>query len=273
VREGRQIRFLFLPEGHDPDTLVAAEGRAAFEQRLSGALPLSEYLVRELSEQSDLAHADGRARFAESARPLYQKVPAGVYRELLLGRLAQVVGLAPERLEELWSKAPGAPAAAPAPAGARTPAGRARTSAGRGSLVRQAIVRLVHFPSIASEVSPAERSGLDASDEAGIKLLCELLDNLREQPAQISAQVIQRWAGREGGESLQKLLEREEVITDAAAAAGELRAALVKLANLAAERRLESLEARSRAGPLTTEEIKEFQRLMSILSARWARRG
>jgi DNA primase len=272
AREGREIRFLFLPDGHDPDTLVAAEGRAAFEQRFTQALPLSEYLVRELSEQGDLSHADGRARFAESARPLYQKVPAGVYRELLLGRLAQVVGLPPERLEELWSKAPGAPSPAAAPPASRVPA-RTRTSAGRGSLVRQAIVRLVHFPAIASEVSPAERSGLDASEEAGIQLLRELLDNLREQPAQISAQVIQRWAGREGGESLQKLLEREEVITDAAAAAGELRAALVKLADLAAERRLQALEAKTRSGPLTEEELHEFQRLISILSAREARRG
>ena len=271
AREGRQIRFLFLPEGHDPDTLVAAEGRDAFERRLAEALPLSEYLVRELSEQSDLSHADGRARFAESARPLYQKVPAGVYRELLLGRLAQVVGLASDRLEELWSKAPGAPPA-PAPNTSRPPE-RTRASGGRGSLVRQAIVRLVHYPAIAAEVSPAERSGLDASEEAGIKLLRELLDNLREQPAQISAQVIQRWAGREGGESLQKLLEREEVITDAAAAAGELRAALVKLADLAAERRLQALEAKSRAGSLTADESKEFQRLISILGTREARRG
>ena len=139
--------------------------------------------------------------------------------------------------------------------------------------MRQAIVRLVHFPSIAAEVSAAERSGLDASEEAGIQLLRELLDNLREQPAQISAQVIQRWAGREGGESLQKLLEREEVITDAAAAAGELRGALVKLADLAAERRLQALEAKSRSGALTEHELEEFQRLISILSAREARRG
>jgi DNA primase len=272
AREGRQIRFLFLPDGQDPDTLIAAEGRGAFEQRLTTAVPLSEYLVRELSEQSDLTHADGRARFAESARPLYQKVPAGVYRELLLGRLAQVVGLAAERLEVLWAeKSGGAPAPPAAPTAPR--AGRARTSGGRGSLVRQAIVRLVHFPAIATEVSAAERSGLDTSEEAGIALLRELLDNLRDQPAQISAQVIQRWAGRDGGESLQKLLEREEVITDAAAAAGELRAALVRLADLAADRRLQALEAKSRSGPLSSDELLEFQRLMSHLSAREAGRG
>ncbi|EQD33039.1 DNA primase [mine drainage metagenome] len=75
AREGREIRFLFLPEGHDPDTLVGEEGREAFERRLEAALPLSEYLVRELSGQSDLAHADGRARLAEAARPLIAPVP------------------------------------------------------------------------------------------------------------------------------------------------------------------------------------------------------
>ena len=50
ARDGRQIRFLFLPEGHDPDSLVGEEGREAFEKRLEGALPLSEYLAAALAE-------------------------------------------------------------------------------------------------------------------------------------------------------------------------------------------------------------------------------
>ncbi|TLY77023.1 MAG: DNA primase [Gammaproteobacteria bacterium] len=273
AREGREIRFLFLPEGHDPDTLIGAEGREAFEQRLSGAVPLSEYLVRELSEQSELAHADGRARFAESARPLFARVPEGVYRELLLERLAEVVGLPAQRLQELWTSGRNlaAPGAAPAaPARHRPPATR---GAGRGSLVRQAIVRLLHYPAIAAQVSLAERAGLDASEEPGIDLLRELLDNLRERPAQISAQVIQRWSGRPGGEALQKLLEREEVITDAAAAAGELRGALERLAGLAAGRRLEALETKSRAGGLTQNELEEFQQLIQKMGHHDARGG
>ena len=273
AREGREIRFLFLPEGHDPDTLVGAEGREAFEQRLQSAVPLSEYLVRELSEQSELAHADGRARFAESARPLFARVPEGVYRELLLERLAEVVGLPPQRLEELWTSGRNVPAgAAPAPPPHRAPAPATR-GAGRGSLVRQAIVRLLHYPAIAGTVSLAERAGLDASEEPGIGLLRDLLDNLREQPAEISAQVIERWSGRAGGEALQKLLEREEVITDALAAAGELRGALAKLADLAAERRLEALETKIRAGSLAPQELEEFQRLILKLGHRDARGG
>ena len=272
AREGREIRFLFLPQGHDPDTLVAAEGRAAFEQRLQGAVPLSEYLVRELSEQSELTHADGRARFAETARPLFAKVPEGVYRELLLERLAEVVGLSSQRLEELWSQ--GRAGAAPAAAPQRRPPARGGTrAAGRGSLVRQAIVRLLHYPSIAGEVTAAERAGLDASDEAGVGLLRELIDNLREHPAQIPAQLIQRWSGREGAEALQKLLEREEVITGTTAAAEEFRAALVKLSDQAAGRRLEALEAKSRAGNLAANEIEEFQRLIENLGRRDARGG
>jgi DNA primase len=272
TREGREIRFLFLPEGHDPDTLVADEGREAFEARLASALPLSEYLVRELSQQSDLTHADGRARFAESARPLFAKVPAGVYRELLLERLAQVVGLSAARLEELWAavRTPAAPATA-APA-RRAPA-RTRISAGRGGLVRQAIARLLRYPAIAAQVTPAERTGLDASEEPGVALLRELLDDLRARPAQIPAQVIQRWAGRAGAESLPKLLEREEVMTDGTAAAGEFRAALVKLSDQAAGKRLEALEAKSRSGGLEPNELVEFQQLIMKLSSRDARSG
>ena len=270
AREGRELRFLFLPQGHDPDTLVAEEGREAFEARLADAVPLSEYLVSELSEQSELKSADGRARFAENARPLFTKVPAGVYRELLLERLAEVVGLPPARLEELWHGR-AAPAAGPAPA--PPPPARVAIGAGRGSLVRQAIVRLLHYPAIAAEVSPAERAGLDASEEPGVALLRELLDNLKATPAQIPAQVIVRWEGREEVESLKKLLDREEVISDAPAAAGELRAALVRLADQAARRRLEALEAKERAGDLSSGEREEFQRLISRLSRREAGGG
>jgi len=272
AREGREIRFLFLPEGHDPDTLVAEEGAEAFEARIASALPLSEYLVRELSAQSELTHADGRARFAESARPLFSKLPEGVYRELLLERLAQVVGLSAPRLEELWAAGRTPVAGAAAAPAVRTPA-RTRTSAGRGGLVRQAIVRLLHYPMIAAQVTPAERAGLDGSEERGVALLRELLDDLRERPAQIPAQVIQRWAGREGAESLPKLLEREEVIPDSPAAAQELRAALVKLAEQAAGRRLEALEAKSRSGNLEPNELLEFQQLIVKLSSRDARSG
>jgi len=193
-----------------------------------------------------------------------------VYRELLLTRIAGVIGLPPHRLQELWSG--GSTATSASRNATETPTsgplartanqGRARTSAGRGSLVRQAIVRLVRFPAIAQQVTVEERTGLDACEEPGIELLRALLDDLRERPLQIPAQVIERWADKPGGEVLQKLLQREEIITNADGAAGELRGALLKLEATVAERRLEALEEKSRRMRLEPEELKEFQQLM-----------
>ncbi len=265
AREGREIRFLFLPEGHDPDTLVGEEGREAFERRLESTLPLSEYLVKELSEQTDLSHADGRARFAESVRPLVAKVPEGVYHELLTARVAAVVGLAADRLQEIWAGT--GPAPARAPAASATSAGeaekpRVRLSAGRGSLIRQAIARLVRFPVIAGSISAAERAGLNTCAEPGIDLLRELLDDLRVHPLSVPAQVLERWADRSGGEHLGRLLEREEVLGDAQAAALELKAALSRLADQVVDRRLEALEAKMQTGRLDAKELEELQMLM-----------
>jgi DNA primase len=272
ARQGREIRFLFLPDGHDPDSLVGEEGAEAFERRLDATLPLSEYLIRELSEQSDLTHADGRARFSENARPLWGKLPEGVYRELMLARIAEVVGIAPQRLQELWGAGQAVPVATPAPTQSKRVPAR-NVSGGRGSLVRQAVLRLVSYPAIALEVSEEERAALDACEEPGIELLRELIDNLRAHPAQNSAQVIERWSGKPGGDSLEKLLQREQIMADAVAAAGELRAALGKLADLVVARRLEALEEKSRSTRLEPEELLEFQRLMLHRMPRDARGG
>ena len=261
AREGREIRFLFLPEGHDPDSLVGEEGREAFEKRLDSTLPLSEYLVSELQGQADLSHADGRARFAELARPLLVRLTEGVYRELVLKRIAGSLGIARERLEELMDLAP-PPSVRPGGDSNSAAQGRTRTSGGRGSLVRQAVARLVRFPAMAQQVTLEERAALEACEEAGIDLLRQLLDDLREHPLQIPAQVIERWADKPGGDFLPKLLHREEVVADEAVAAQELHGALAKLADTVSVQRQKVLEEKSRWTRLSPEELKEFQDLI-----------
>ena len=269
AREGREIRFLFLPEGQDPDSLVGEEGREAFEQRLNTSLPLSEYLISELKGQADLSHADGRARFSELARPLLARLTEGVYRELVLKQIAIDLGIARERLEELMDLTPPPPfrpagdgIASAEPHIQATSHVQTRTSAGRGSLVRQAMVRLVRFPALAQQVTVEERASLNACEGAGIDLLRALLDDLREHPLQIAAQVIERWADKPGGDALPKLLHREEVVADAALAADELRGALAKLADTVAVQRLKVLEEKSRWTRLGPDELKEFQQLI-----------
>ena len=107
ARDGRELRFMFLPQGHDPDTLVAAEGAAAFEERLKEALPLSEYLVRELASQVQTADVGGRAKLAALAAPLFARMPEGVYRDLTLERLAAEVRMPAAKLREHLQNARG----------------------------------------------------------------------------------------------------------------------------------------------------------------------
>jgi DNA primase len=260
AREGREIRFLFLPDGHDPDSLVAEEGREAFERRIAAAVPLSEYLARELASQTDLSHADGRARFAEAARPLLARVPPGVFRELLLARIAETVRLPAERLEELWNAGSGSePATARPVARARASTG---TSAGRGSLMRQAIAALVNYPSTAAQVGAELRSALDRLDQRGIEILRELLDDLRVHPAVSSAQLIERWNHQpERKQQLAALVENDALVSDPKARAEELLGALAKLVEKSDAVRFEELRAKSEFGALSPVELQEFQKL------------
>ncbi|MBV8853217.1 MAG: DNA primase [Sinobacteraceae bacterium] len=282
IRPGREVRFLFLPEGQDPDSLVGAEGRAAFEQRLEHTLPLSDYLMRELTEQSGTLDKAGRARFSQLAAPLLAKVPDSVYRDLLLEQVARVVGVGRERLLEDWRNTASQHAAtnghvtgsgstgrtpASASVEARSGAAPARLSVGRGSLVRQCILRLLTFPAIALEVSAQERAALEDCDEAGAELLRELIDHLRAQPARSSAQIIERWAGRPEAAVLERLLQQEQLLADTLSAAGELHAALGKLRDLITVRRLQALEAKDAAVGLEPDERQEYLMLMSNRSA------
>jgi DNA primase len=263
AREGREIHFLFLPEGHDPDSLVGEEGREAFERRLSGALPLSEYLVSELAAQVDLKHADGRARFAELARPLVARVPDGVYRELLLARLGEVIKLPADRLDALWQRAGSAARAAlPAPyVGAEE--SRSRVSAGRGGLVRQAVRLLLHFPEIAVRLNADRCAMLPGIAAPGADVLRSLVADLRREPLKHTAQVLEHWRERPQAEHLARLAASESLVPDAAAAARELDQALDRLQDETTRKRIDELLQKGREIELDPREKLELQRLMS----------
>ena len=277
AREPREMRFLFLPEGHDPDSLVAEEGREAFEARVASAEPLSEYLVRALSEEVDISHADGRARFAEAARPLVEKLPRGMYYDQVMQRIAGTLKREPEKLEEIWGesrKHAGTDAQKQAAAAAAAAASNSRQSgfntsvsvqvaAGRGSLVRQAIDALLRFPAIAATITTEQVESLATVDERGIELLRELLHSLRSYPAQSAGQVIQRFEGRPEQEHLSRLLHKEDLIQTAAQAWQELNAALAKLIEATDETRFKELSAIAEWGPdaMTEEQRLEFKRL------------
>ncbi len=196
VREGRNIRFLFLPDGEDPDSLVGKEGRGAFEQRLAAALPLSEYLVGELSARVDLESVEGRALMAEQARPLLAPIPRGVYREMLVKLLADTVQMPAESL--------GALLADPGAVTTRKARLRLPTGGGRSNLTRKAIGHLLANPRLGLEAN--DDQALRESSQPGHQILAELIDQCREKPGLNTAALLERWRDRPEAPHLHKLL-------------------------------------------------------------------
>jgi len=127
MEDGRQIRFLFLPEGEDPDTLIRSQGVEGFNRHVALAAPLSDYLYATLSKGLDINTMDGRARLASLTAPKLQKLQPGIFRQLMYEELARRTGLGRETLEKLLAAPPEpTPSAAPRPRKARP--SRASTS-------------------------------------------------------------------------------------------------------------------------------------------------
>lgn len=152
MREGRSVKFHFLPDGEDPDTQVRKDGPELFLAGLQKAQPLPEYLFDHLMAQVDMNMLDGRARLVSMALPLIDRLPKGILQELMINRLAELA-----RLEKasLWSIAQAA-AAASAPVTAATP----RPQTGASAQVR------TPTQNAGSGQPPPPESGADYTDFA-----------------------------------------------------------------------------------------------------------
>lgn len=174
LRDGKQVRFLFLPPEHDPDTYVRAEGADAFRRALRGAQPLSEVLFRELGARADLATLEGRARFVKEARELLDRTEAPVLGMMLRRRAAELAGVG---VRELGGRQA---AAAPAPQARRAEPGRV-------PLVRRLAHLLFFDPGLGRLADPALLADLRELRLPDVlvqdlELLARLIDLYAENP-------------------------------------------------------------------------------------------
>ncbi|MDP3978751.1 MAG: DNA primase [Pseudomonas sp.] len=102
LQDGRRARFLFLPDGEDPDTLVRSEGTDAFRARINQqAQPLADYFFQQLSEEADPRSLEGKAHLVTLAAPLIDKIPGNNLRTLMRQRLSEITGLSGETLSQM----------------------------------------------------------------------------------------------------------------------------------------------------------------------------
>ena len=254
LREGRQIRFVFLPDGQDPDSLVTEHGAQAFEEALAGGMALSDFLVDQLAQGVDMATVDGRARLAELAKPLISKIPEGIYRELLIERLAESVGLAASKLEVMIADHKPASHSVQAAPRVRRKSG----SQGQPSIVRRAITLILNHPDAAEHLEPQR---LEHVNRPGANILRELIETLQSEPNLTTAGLLERWRNKEDGRHLGKLAAVELPTLEDFDAEAELGQCIGQLEGMGRKDRAEKLIEKGRLGKLAESERSELREL------------
>lgn len=246
---GHQLRFLFLPDGQDPDSLVRESGAETFASYMAQAETLSEYLIRHLGEQVDMSKLDGKARFAELARPLLRQIPAGAFRELLANEVAELAG-AGDRLARQLAEDGDRPKRVPQ---------RSRSS-GRGDLVRQAVTTLLRYPAVAAHAG--DTGWLLEMDGEGCRILRMLLEDALQNPDITTAMLLERHRDDDQSAALMKLAAAESLVDEEEAIA-EFRDTLSILSRQSAANRLDTLLDTARENELSADEKAELKDLLA----------
>ena len=298
LQDGRRVRFLFLPEGEDPDSLVRQEGADAFRARIhQQAQPLADYFFRHLMEEADPATLEGKAHLATLAAPLLDKLPGANLRALMRQRLGEITGLGADSLGQLaaapTSDVPPADFAPSYPEQSGYPSERhdwqggqskrkwqdgdnwkgkkswqrreppavmpPRGGAGVEPPTLSALRTLLHHPQLAQKVEDAGHFA--AEDDTYAQLLVALLESLQKQPQQNSLQLIARWHGTEQGRLLRGLAEKEWLIQQDNLEQ-QFFDTITTLAARQRERSLEGLLRKARHSELSAEEKLRLRELL-----------
>ena len=255
----QQIRFLFLPDGEDPDSMVRKIGKQAFEEKIDQAQSLSQYFFEHLREGIGRHDLEAHRSLIEKAKPYLQGMGDASYQSLLVKELASYTKKDEREVYGLIGVAAKmAQGAQKQPFFAsNTPANNAMTP----SLVRVALRCLLHSPGLAETIK--EPKTLSQIDQPGMGLLVDLLENLKSNPTLNTAALLERWRDRDEGKHLAKLATWQPPLNDPESLQQEFLGAIERLQAKHLSARTDTLLAKANQGKLSPDEKSELQSLLS----------
>ncbi len=253
LNDGRQLKFMFLPDGEDPDSFIRQNGKEAFETEVQNAMPLSDFMFSSLMQQVDSRTKEGMAKLSTLAVPLIDKVPGGTLRLYLRELLGRKLGLVDERqLQQLIDRqGQQETRAQPHKEIKRTP-------------MREVIALLLQNPSYAEMVP--DLSTVRYLSLPGLNLFVEVVDKCQAHPHMTTGQLLEQWRGSNNEALLSRLASwvipldddnQEDVFIDS----------LDKILSQCIEKQIENLQAKERSVGLSVEEKRELLALMLDLKA------
>ena len=186
-KDGLEAKFLFLPQGEDPDSLIRSRGKEIFLQYVSEGDSLSTFIFSKLSEDIDIRSPSGKARLAKIAKPLLEKLPSGVFKKLIFKELENKVGASID-----YSLSPS------------TQIKPSNKTGNKATPVRLAVTALLHQPSLALEIESSEY--LENSALSGVALLYKIIKIWQKNPELSHAALIERFRDQPEEQQIQKLM-------------------------------------------------------------------
>ncbi|MCP9269090.1 DNA primase [Xenorhabdus sp. XENO-1] len=245
LNDGRQLRFMFLPDGEDPDSLIRKEGREVFEQRMEKALTLSVFLFESLLPQVDLSTPEGTTKISSLAMPLISQVPGETLRLYLLQELGNLLGTPDTtQLERFLAKL------------VKRDTSAYQALKLKPTTMRILIALLVQNPHLATLVPSLQ--GLFSVQIAGLPLFIELVDACLAQPGLTTGQLLEQYRDNEYAKQLEKLAAWNDIQADEIAEK-TFSDALNHLFASALDERFSFLIAKERTEGLTPEEREEVR--------------
>jgi len=201
LKEGRLARFLFLPEGQDPDSYISEFGQATFEQQVEQASTLTQYLFQNLLAECNTNTLEGRAQFLDRLRPYFGQIPLQSLKDQILAEVEQRLGqkIDGRMLRLLGADKPEKPARPQLPEQHWTP-------------TRLAINLLLKKPALAN--ATGTHYELADSDIPGVDLLLKILDRIHDDPEISTQNLLDRFRGDDFESHLYKLAMMDPPVED-----------------------------------------------------------
>ncbi len=274
LSDGREVRFLFLPPGDDPDTFVRNHGKDRFAAAVDAAMPLEQLLFESATEGLAMDSDAGKASFSQRLLPQLQRLPDGVFKQLQLQRLGELTGVdvgtlkasAPEPRPE--SREHAAPERdSPAPAAAANPALEPASAGIEKTPIVWAIAIVLHYPELAQSLVLPE--ALAGEDDPEASLLRELVAFIDAQPHQVlTPALLGHWYGTEQGRILNHCASRHSPPDDLALARQELQETLHHIEHNLEQQQLDSLLERLQGRPLSELDPAEREQLKAMTAVK-----
>jgi|TARA_B100002003_G_C14156329_1_gene556803 DNA primase len=209
MSDGRSAKFLFLPDGDDPDTLIRKEGKDKFELRLERATPLDEFFFSNLESDLDMDSMEGKATLSKLAMPLLSSIPEGVFKQLMIDALAGKTGLEASRLIQAAGQGQNTATSRSARPPQGSPVYEKRVSEGPG-LAELALSMLVQQPELSQEFEDSSYEQLRQNPDA--RFFGEIALAIRQHELLSPGLLLGHFQGKTEFKSLRSAMDQEQLL-------------------------------------------------------------